>query len=196
MQLAGLILLAYTTGSMPFGLLLTRRLEDVDVRTAGSGNIGATNVRRLAGNGRGALTLAGDMLKGALPVLLARILIEPAAAGIPVSLVALAAIAGHLFPIFTRLRNGGKGVATTAGCFSVMAPAATAIAGGMFIILTGLTRRVSVGSLAAAAVLPAAVWLTTASVTLSGCALLAALLIFLRHADNIGRLFQGREDRL
>ena len=113
----GLVIFAYLFGSIPFGLVLTRLFTSVDIRREGSGNIGATNVRRLAGTPLGILTLAGDVSKGALPVYLSQMV--TASTIIPqevyVSIVALAAFLGHLYPLYLKLKSGGKGVATAAG---------------------------------------------------------------------------------
>ncbi|MFZ0612229.1 MAG: glycerol-3-phosphate acyltransferase, partial [Desulfobacterales bacterium] len=110
--LIGLPLAAYLLGSIPCGLVLTRLFTSVDIRRQGSGNIGATNVRRLAGTPLGLLTLAGDVLKGAVPVYLAAQVdgLEPVVRACFVSTVALAAFSGHLFPLYLKLKGGGKGV--------------------------------------------------------------------------------------
>lgn len=191
----GLVLLAYLLGSIPFGLILVRAFAGIDIRRQGSGNIGATNVRRLAGTPLGLLTLAGDVLKGAGPVYLAHRAggFDPFPNAVLVSAVALAAFAGHLFPFFLKLKGGGKGVATAAGCFAVISPAAVGLALGIFILVVWLSRKVSAGSLAAALTLPPAVWWTSVSPPYTLCALLMAAAIFLRHMDNIRRLLSGRE---
>jgi glycerol-3-phosphate acyltransferase PlsY len=162
----GLLLLAYLLGSIPWGLILARIFSSYDIRLKGSRNIGATNVIREAGALPGLLTLAGDFLKGAIPVYLALLLFGSAngSADIFLAGVALAAFLGHLYPIYFKFRNGGKGVATAAGCFAVVSASAVLVAFGVFIAMLFVVRRVSVGSLAAAAALPAAIWLTTDSV--------------------------------
>jgi glycerol-3-phosphate acyltransferase PlsY len=186
---------AYLLGSIPWGLVLTRLFTSTDIRKQGSGNIGATNVSRVAGTTLGLLTFAGDILKGAIPVFLATHVTNPGkeSADAFLGIVALAALLGHLFPIFTKLKGGGKGVATAAGCFIVLSPPAGLIAVSAFIICLFVSRRVSVGSLAAAAVLPVAVWLTAHSFALTVCAVITGLLIILRHSDNIKRLRSGVE---
>ena len=189
---------AYLLGSIPWGLVLTRLFTSVDIRRMGSKNIGATNVKRVAGTTWGMLTLAGDTLKGAFPVWLALTIFTPTTIGgqIYVSLVALAAFLGHLFPVYTKFRDGGKGVATAGGCFAVISPLAFVVAILVFIMIICWFDRVSAASLAAAATLPTAVWKTTGSGVITGCAAIIALFIFFRHADNIKRLIAGTEPKI
>ena len=196
--LFGLPLLAYLLGSIPWGLVLTRWFTSVDIRQHGSGNIGATNVRRLVGMPLGLLTLAGDMLKGAVPVYLASRVIglDPALHQVFVSVTAAAAFGGHLFPFYLKMKSGGKGVATAFGCFIVMTPLGTALVLALFLLVVWLSRRVSAGSLAAAAVLAPAVWWSTRSLIYCVCALLIALMIFSRHKENIRRLLNGSEPEI
>lgn len=191
----GLLILAYLLGSIPWGLIFARIFSENDIRLKGSGNIGATNVIREAGTLPGLLTLTGDVLKGAIPVYLALLLFSVAneSVGIFISGVALAAFLGHLYPIYLKFRDGGKGVATTAGCFAVVSPSAVLVSCGVFIVMLFVVRRVSVGSLAAAATLPAAIWLTTDSVIILAAACIIALFIFIRHRDNLKRLVAGKE---
>lgn len=190
----GLPLAAYLLGSIPWGLVLTRLFGVADIRRHGSGNIGATNVARVAGPVLGLATLAADALKGWAPVVLASHLELPPSAAAPYAAgLALLAILGHMFPAYTRGRGGGKGVATAAGAFFGLAPPAVLIALGVFGLFAALTRRVSAGSLAAAAVLPIAVFGVTGSAATGAGAVIAAVLIFARHADNIRRLRAGTE---
>ena len=193
----GLVLLAYLLGSIPWGVVLTRCFSSVDVRRQGSGNIGATNVSRLAGSTLGLLTFVGDVLKGAVPVYLALIFSwkSPLLNDYLPAIVALAAFFGHLFPLFLKFKNGGKGVATCAGCFAVLAPWGCLAALLAFILLLVIGRRVSLGSLAAAAVLPAAVWFNLHSVQIAVGALIMSVAIFIRHTDNIKRLIAGTEPK-
>ncbi|MGW8186926.1 MAG: glycerol-3-phosphate 1-O-acyltransferase PlsY [Desulfobacterales bacterium] len=193
--LIGLPVLAYLLGSVPWGVVLTRMFTSVDIRQQGSGNIGATNVRRLAGTPLGLLTLSGDLLKGAVPVYLAVNVtgLGPIQQALFVSIVALAAFAGHLFPIYLKLKGGGKGVATAAGCFLVISPMSVLAALIAFLLILGWSGRVSAGSLSAAAVLPAAVWWACQSKFFTACAVIVALLIFMRHKENIKRLLAGTE---
>jgi glycerol-3-phosphate acyltransferase PlsY len=191
----GLLLLAYLLGSIPWGLILSRIFAREDIRLKGSGNIGATNVTRQTGVIPGLLTLAGDMLKGALPVYLVLAAFGPIGGSddIYAAAVALAAFLGHLFPVYLKFRDGGKGVATAAGCFALISPGAVLAAVVVFVAMVSMARRVSAGSLSAAAVLPFAVWIITDSAIMTAVAGMVALLIFIRHRDNIKRLLAGNE---
>jgi acyl phosphate:glycerol-3-phosphate acyltransferase len=193
-----LLLCAYLLGSIPFGLILVKRFKSEDIREIGSGNIGATNVRRAAGWGLAVITLACDFLKGAVPVYVAGLLVS---AGMPckeiwVSLAALSAFCGHLFPVYLKFKTGGKGVATAAGCFAVLSWPALAISLLVFTAAVILSKRVSMGSLSAAAVLPAGVMWAQRSLVLTGCALIISALVLYRHRDNIRRLIAGDEPPL
>jgi glycerol-3-phosphate acyltransferase PlsY len=189
---------AYMLGSIPWGIILTRLFTSVDIRREGSGNIGATNVGRIAGPTLGVLTLIGDMLKGAIPVWIAGVLTTPNSlwGEVYISVVSLAAFSGHLYPVYMRFKKGGKGVATAAGCFAVISPVAFAVVTLVFILFVCWLNIVAVASLAAAAVLPVAVWQSTGSDVLTGCALITAIVIYFRHKDNIKRLFKGTEPKI
>jgi len=141
------------------------------------------------------LTLAGDILKGAIPVYLAFVAFGPVdgVSDIYVSAVALAAFLGHLYPIYLKFHDGGKGVATAAGCFAIVLPAAVIAVLAVFFVMLLMARRVSTGSLAAAAALPLAVWLTTDSAFMIAAAGIFAIFIFIRHWDNLKRLAAGKE---
>jgi glycerol-3-phosphate acyltransferase PlsY len=193
-----LILGAYLLGSIPWGLVATRMAGSTDIRENGSGNIGATNVNRVAGPAPALLTLAGDVGKGALPVIVAFHALGSPTNPVPnvLALIALAAFFGHLYPIYLRFRTGGKGVATTAGSYAALSPAACLICLMVFAVMVFWTRRVSIGSLSSSAALPIAVWLTTHSLPLTLAAGLATLFIFIRHAGNIRRLLAGTEPKL
>jgi glycerol-3-phosphate acyltransferase PlsY len=193
-----LIIMGYLLGSIPFGLILTKTFTSVDIRTQGSGNIGATNVRRTAGNLLGALTLIADVIKGALPVAFGLYLLPEALPGreIYLSLVALAAFIGHLYPVYFGFKDGGKGVATAAGCFLVLSPLATLVALLVFVLGVCWYNRVSVGSLLAAAVLPLAVWKATDAPIITACAGVCAMMIVYRHRANIKRLLIGQEPEI
>jgi acyl phosphate:glycerol-3-phosphate acyltransferase len=186
---------AYLLGSIPWGLILTRLFTSVDIRRTGSGNIGATNVARETGVKLGIITLAGDILKGAVPVWLAASIASAnnAWGALFVALVSLAAFMGHLFPIYMKFKSGGKGVATAAGCFCVISPVATVISILVFIMVVCWSNRVSLASLVSAAVLPVAVWKATHSQIMTGCAVIITIFIYFRHRDNIKRLFAGTE---
>ena len=186
---------AYLLGSMPWGIILTRLFTSIDIRHKGSGNIGATNVFRIAGPTLGVLTLVGDMLKGAIPVWLALVLADTNGVWgeIYISLVALSAFSGHLYPVYMKFEKGGKGVATAAGCFAVISPMAFVVLILVFIMSLCCLNRVAVASLLTATVLPVTVWKTTGSEILTGCAVVTAILIYFRHTDNIKRLLKGTE---
>ncbi|HUV51297.1 MAG TPA: glycerol-3-phosphate 1-O-acyltransferase PlsY [Anaerolineae bacterium] len=194
--LFGLSVFAYLLGSIPCGLILTKRFASIDIRQKGSKNIGAANVRRVAGTMLGAFTLACDLLKGALPVCLVIYAMpgtDKLISEIYLSIVALSAFSGHLYPVYMKFKGGGKGVATAAGCFIIISPIACLVALLTFILFIFLSRRVSAGSLSGAAVLPVAVWLTSHSIPLTACSLITTIFILFRHKDNIRRLLSGTE---
>jgi len=185
---------AFFLGSVPWGVILTRLFSDVDIRKAGSRNIGAYNVYRVAGKKLGVITLFGDLLKGAIPVLAAVHWLEISGwkGELSVGLVALSAFSGHLFPLFLGFK-GGKGVATAAGCFLVISPLVFLVCVLVYVLVLCTSGYSSAGSLSAAAVLPGAIWLATHSAPITGCAFVMALLIFARHAENIRRVLDGME---
>lgn len=190
---AGLVLLGYLSGSIPFGLLLVRATRGMDVRERGSGNIGATNVARVAGKGLGALVLVLDAGKGALPVLLARAVDGTEA--VP-ALVGLAAFLGHVAPPWLGFR-GGKGVATALGVLAVLAPRA-ALAGALtWAAVLAVLRISSVGSLLAGVVAVAVAWLVpgTPAVAAALTSVLFGAMLW-THRGNIGRLLRRGEPRV
>lgn len=182
----------YGVGSLPLGYLLARMLRGVDLRRVGSGNVGAANVYRATGLGFALLVMALDMTKGVTSVVIASRLASGSAAP---AAAAVAAVLGHIYPVWLRFR-GGKGVATAAGAFAVLAPIATALAAGVFVSAIWMTRYVSLGSLVATATLPALAWMTDAPVPVIVGGLLAALVIIERHRSNLARLQAGTERRL
>jgi len=185
------VLLGYLAGSVPFAFLLARRLG-VDVRRAGSGNVGAANVMRTTGTGRAVAVVALDVAKGAAAVGLAHL----ASGGAPLlAATGAAAVVGHIYPVWLRF-HGGKGVAVAAGVFTVLAPVATAIAVALFVLSVWATRYVSLGSIAASVVLPPAAWLTGAPAPIVGAAGGSAALILFRHRANLHRLRAGTERRM
>ncbi len=190
--------LAYLSGSVPFGILITRKFTSIDIRKHGSGNIGATNVRRIAGNLLGFLTLAGDILKGFVPVFIGARLVEGCGTKgeIYISLVAIVAFSGHLFPIYTKFKGGGKGVATALGCFLAISPWAVFVSLLVFILMVCITSIVSAGSLAGVMMLVFSTWIATKSKIFTICAAIIALSIFIRHHENIKRLVNGEEHKL
>lgn len=189
---AAFFIAAYLFGAVPFGLLLAR-LAGVDVRGAGSGNIGATNVARTAGKGLGVATLLLDALKGAAPVLFAQHVL-----GAPTWVEVLGgvlAIVGHIFPVYLRFK-GGKGVATALGVFAALTPLAAGAAVLCFALVFAAFRVVSAGSLAGAlALVGAAVGLDGRPEVIAAAAAVT-LLVFARHAGNIRRLLAREENPL
>jgi glycerol-3-phosphate acyltransferase PlsY len=184
---------SYLLGSIPFSFVVARRFGVGDVRKVGSGNVGATNVMRSAGKGPGLLALVLDAGKGAVAALLARRLSGDDAL-LP-ALAAAAACLGHMWPVWLGFR-GGKGVATGAGAFLPLAPAATGVALVVFGVTLALTRYVSLGSIAGAVALPlfALVFGAPLPVVWTGAAL-AALIAF-KHRGNLERIAKGTESRL
>jgi len=195
LKIASLVLLAYLSGSIPFGVILTRLFSDIDLSTQGSGNIGATNVLRCAGVKLGLLTLLLDISKGAFPVYLALKLngSPPGDAAVYPYLVAMSSFLGHLFPLYFSLRKGGKGVATAWGCFLVLSPLSGFLVLIVFVLVVLVFKRVSVASLAAALTLPLAIGLIDASFVGIIFSTVIAILIVFRHKQNIMRLMQGKE---
>jgi glycerol-3-phosphate acyltransferase PlsY len=203
-----IILLAYLIGSIPFGYLIVKLRGEGDIRETGSGGTGATNVTRRAGRAAGVLTLALDAAKGVLAVALARwLLTTDFGVNWWVAGAAIAAIAGHVFPVWLGFR-GGKGVATGLGVFACLTPLAVLCVAPVFVAVVWATRYVSLGSITAAAALPLFVWLfggrgdatatatTTALTPPLAAAVAGAALIIFMHRANIGRLLRGTENKL
>ncbi|MGE5321340.1 MAG: glycerol-3-phosphate 1-O-acyltransferase PlsY [Actinomycetota bacterium] len=190
------IAIGYLLGSIPFGYLLVKLFRGEDVRSTGSGNIGATNVARTGSKRLAMATLALDALKGAVAVLAARALTPAGTSPLPfMSIAALAAVLGHLFPVWLKFK-GGKGVATALGVFLVLFPQAVLVSLGIFIITVLVTRYVSLGSILAAIAFPVAAYFLGSpdwQTLLPACAI--ALLIVLKHHANIARLLSGTEHR-
>ena len=185
-----LVIFSYLLGSVPSGLIIGK-LSGLDVRKAGSGNIGATNVARLLGKKVGLLTLVADTAKGFVPIWLVQQigLSDPIAA-----LVGIAAFLGHLYPIFLKFK-GGKGVATGFGVFLGCAPLATTILLVIFAAVALTTRIVSLSSMVSAVAAPLVLWLFYYSPTYIMMAALIAIMIVFRHYANIERLLNGTEPR-
>jgi glycerol-3-phosphate acyltransferase PlsY len=192
-----LVCAGYLAGSIPFGVLLARLVAGVDVRTVGSGNIGASNVARAAGKKVGIVVLLLDALKAVLPMLATRaILAGDPAANSWATLVGLAAFLGHIFPVWLGFK-GGKGVATALGVFAVLAPYVTLVAVVAFVITFALTRVPAVGSLVGTAVCTVGVFVVNgASSVLSWAAVLVAALVTWRHRSNLARLRRGAEHKV
>ncbi|MBF0144202.1 MAG: glycerol-3-phosphate 1-O-acyltransferase PlsY [Magnetococcales bacterium] len=185
---------AYLVGGIPFGLLLARFAGAGDIRTQGSGNIGATNVLRVAGRRLGALALILDMGKGALPVVFVREGLGWESGSGALMAVALAAVLGHLFPLYLGFK-GGKGVATGFGVFLAWAPLAGGGAVLVWLAMAGLFRLSSLAALGAYTALPMLVW-GLGPEGIWPVALVVTLLVTWRHEANIGRLLRGEEPRI
>ncbi len=186
-----LVLLGYLAGSVPFAFLLARR-AGIDVRVAGSGNVGAANVLRTTGVWRGIAVMALDVGKGAAAVGIAYS--ASGSAAVPAATGA-AAVVGHIYPVWLRF-HGGKGVAVAAGVFGVLTPVATLTAAAVFLLVVWATRYISLGSIAATLALPPAAWLGGAPPAAVSAAGGVAALILFRHRSNIMRLLAGTERRL
>lgn len=187
-----LILAAYLIGAIPTGLILTKLTGGEDIRQQGSGNIGATNVYRVAGRKLGVITLLGDCLKGLLPVLLGMQIF--ALQGVPLALVAIAAFIGHCYPVYLGFK-GGKGVATALGIFLVLSPLAVLCVLILFLLVLWKWRFISLSSISAAAAMPILVLVLEQSWPLFGATLVIAGIVIWRHRSNIARLRAGEESR-
>lgn len=188
---AGVLLAAYLLGSIPFSYLVGRR-HGVDVRTVGSGNVGATNVMRSVGRGAGLAAFALDFLKGTAVTLVAMSVERDGA--LP-ALAAAAAVLGHMYPVWLRFR-GGKGVATGAGAFLPLVPLATVAALAAFGLALALTRYVSVSSLVGCATLAAVAFALRGPSAVAWSATATALLVLWKHRANLARIARGTESRL
>jgi glycerol-3-phosphate acyltransferase PlsY len=187
-----LIISSYLVGAIPFGLVLSRS-SGVDIRSSGSGNIGATNVTRLLGKKIGVLTLLFDIAKGFMPMYLASLLIGDTPQGqLLVGICGAATVIGHMYPVYLGFK-GGKGVATGLGVFLYLSPLSLLFSLGVFVVAVGLSGFVSLGSLLASATIP--VWLYALSEP-SWKIVLAAFIsgmIWFKHLANIRRLASGTE---
>jgi len=187
-----LLLLIYLIAAIPTGVVLTRLMGLEDVRSRGSGNIGATNVYRVAGKLPGILTLIGDILKGFLPLLAVKLWLDPTP--LQLGMAGLVAIIGHCYPVYLRFR-GGKGVATALGIFLVLDPPAVLGGGLVFLAAVALTRYISLGSVLAAVAVPLFALIFGRPLPMVGCAASIGALIVWRHRDTLHRLLGGTESR-
>jgi acyl phosphate:glycerol-3-phosphate acyltransferase len=185
------ILLGYLVGSVPFAYLLAR-LRGVDVRVAGSGNVGAANVLRTTGAWRGVIVMALDMAKGMSAVVMAHTMTGNAAT---LALSGAAAVVGHIYPVWLGF-HGGKGVAVAAGVFTILTPGATASAATIFLFIAWATRYISLASISATFALPPMAWMFGAPDGVVLVSAAAALLILFRHRSNWHRLRRGTERRM
>ncbi len=196
-----MLVVAYLVGSIPASIIAVRLLAGTDVRDQGSGNAGATNAARVLGWKAGLAVAAFDVAKGAVAVLLvsriAPLAVSPSAGP---ALCGLAAVAGHVLPVFARFR-GGKGVATAAGAAAALVPLLAPFGLAAFTAVAVLSRRASAASLAGAAALPLAYLVSRALGAAAdpwrgGFCLAALIAILLTHRRNIGRLLRGEEPRM
>ncbi len=184
-----LIVMAYSIGTIPFGLLISKSMSGIDPRNAGSGNIGATNVLRVAGKKEAVLTLACDILKGLLPVLLGFFWgIEKEG----ILLIGFSAILGHVFPVLLRFK-GGKGVAVSLGVFLGIAPKIAFIALIIWLVGVKLGKYSSIGALSAFGALPFIALLFKTDPVFILFSFAVSALVYFRHQDNIVRLMRGEE---
>jgi acyl phosphate:glycerol-3-phosphate acyltransferase len=188
---------SYLLGSIPFGLLLARLFGGGDVRKAGSGNIGATNVARVVGPLAGILTLVFDTAKGTAAVWLAGRVANDSATWMMIA--ALAVLLGHCFPVWLKFK-GGKGVAAALGVFLALSPLAAVSAMLLFLLCVAYWRYVSLGSVAAAAAMPLLIYFLWAPrhappIIVDAGTLAIALLVIYKHDGNLQRLVEGTEPR-
>ena len=185
-----LIFVAYLIGSVPTGYLLGK-LRGVDVRTIGSGNVGATNVARAVGKSQGIITLIADAAKGYLPVFTA---LQLGQDSLTVALTAIAVFLGHLYPLFLNFQ-GGKGVATGFGALLALAPVATLVLVVVFVLTVVATRIVSLGSLTTAVAAPLSLWFFHQPPVIVAMGCFLGAMVIIRHRANIQRLLAGTEPR-
>ena len=188
-----LIMIAiYLIAAIPTGVVIARLMGGEDVRQKGSGNIGATNVYRVAGKLAGVLTLVGDTLKGFLPLLAFKTWLEPTPTQLGIA--SAVAILGHCYPVYLKFK-GGKGVATALGIFLVISPKAVFFALIVFILTVAITRYISLGSVLAALSAPLVILLLNHPQPIFLATLFIAALVIWRHNSNIRRLLDGTENR-
>ena len=183
---------AYVLGGVPFALLLARRVGGIDLRRAGSGNIGTANVLRTTHPALACAVLALDMGKGAVVVLLAD---GAGADDVTQAAAAAAVVVGHVWSVWLRF-HGGKGVATAGGAFFVLAPEATAVAVAVFAVAVVITRYISLASVVASLTLPVAVYGADAPAATVASAVGIAAVVVYRHRENLARLRSGTERRV
>lgn len=191
MGLAALVL-GYLLGSIPFGIILTRLTGGPDLRTIGSGNIGATNVLRTGNKKLAALTLVGDMLKGTAAVLLAGWLLGGKSAALAAG---LGAFIGHLFPVWLRFK-GGKGVATFLGILIGLKWSIALVFAAVWLSIAYLTKYSSLSALIASLLTPLLLWFWIRDAQAAGLMAILALLLWFMHRENIARLLSGREGKI
>lgn len=186
-----LMIVAYILGSIPNALWIGKVFKGIDVREHGSKNTGSTNAARVLGAKLGILTLILDISKGAIPTLIATMLLD---SSISVILVGICAILGHSFSIFMKFK-GGKAVATTVGVFIVLVPGAILLAAVIFFLVFGITRYVSLSSMIGAISLPIWIIIFYKNIPLTIFGIIIAILIIVRHKSNIQRLLNRTESK-
>jgi glycerol-3-phosphate acyltransferase PlsY len=200
------ILMNYLIGSIPFAYIIPKKISGKDIRMIGSGNVGATNVYRAIGPIWGVVVFLLDMLKGYVAAYLSTLIITKEQFTIKLSgfsvnheiillSVVLWSVIGHVFPIFLGFR-GGKGVSTSCGVFICLIPRAMEVTMVIWIIVTSISRYVSLGSMIGAIFFPILVYLFGGSKIMMGFSLLIALFIILTHIGNIKRIISGQELRI
>ncbi|KHD38622.1 hypothetical protein NL50_03730 [Clostridium acetobutylicum] len=190
------VMVSFLCGSIPTGYLITKKLSGIDVRTKGSGNIGSTNVKRVAGTKISMITQVMDILKGIIPVLLCMLIASkiklPISTSMYLSIIVIAVILGHDYTPFLGF-NGGKGVNTTVGAFFLLAPAAVLAGAVVYFVLRLFTKIVSIKSIAVGITMPIACIVLRLPIEITVCAIIACGLLILRHKDNLIRLVHNEE---
>lgn len=188
-----LILLCYFIGSIPFGYVIVKLISHIDIRTVGSGNIGATNAGRVLGKWGFITVFILDFLKGFIPVLLVRMYYGEKS--YVLLLVALAIILGHMYTIFLKFK-GGKGVATGLGIFTAISPLATLIGIIIFAIVALLSKMVSLSSILASIGIAIYLWISNSWIDLNITVTIIVIFIVYKHKENIKRICQGKENKI
>ena len=192
MHECGLLIGSYILGAVPFGLIIVRLWRGIDIRSYGSGNIGATNVLRTVGPAPAAVVFAADIAKGLTPIVVGKQLFPGADWLVVVS--GMLAILGHSVSIFLRLR-GGKGVATGLGVLVGLDWRVACVGFGLWVVVVGLCRYVSMGSMIASACVPVLMWVLAVPPAYQAFAIAAGVFVIAKHHSNIARLIQGKEPR-
>ncbi|OPJ58256.1 glycerol-3-phosphate 1-O-acyltransferase PlsY [Clostridium chromiireducens] len=190
------VLVSFLCGSIPTGYLLTKKFCEIDIRTKGSGNIGSTNVKRIAGTKISIITQIIDILKGVLPVALgmylAKIIELPVSENTYVSIIAIAVILGHNYTPFLKFK-GGKGVNTTLGAFILIAPIPTLTGVAVYFILRFITRIVSIRSISIGVTIPIMCIIMKLPIAIILSTIMACVLMVVRHKDNLIRIVNKEE---
>ncbi|MGE4497270.1 MAG: glycerol-3-phosphate 1-O-acyltransferase PlsY [Deferribacterales bacterium] len=185
-----LLIICYLVGSVPTAYLLVKKLKGVDIRTVGSGNVGATNAARILGKWGFAAVFTADMLKGFIPVWVTGMLYPDV-----VLIAAVLVVLGHTYTVFLNFK-GGKGVATAVGVFLALAPVPLGVAAVAFGVVFYVGRMVSLSSITAAAVLAASVVLMDTTVSLKIFTVVIAAFVIYKHRTNISRIMKGEETKV